>query len=43
MENSKKNLFAIGATDGENISAVGDTYRLLVSGAQTGGAFLDKV
>jgi len=39
MENSKKSPITIGATDGENISVVGDTYRILVSGAQTGGAF----
>jgi quercetin dioxygenase-like cupin family protein len=39
MENSKKSPFTLGATEGENISVVGDTYRILVSGAQTGGAF----
>ena len=39
MENSKKSPITIGATDGENISVVGDTYRILVSRAQTGGAF----
>ena len=39
MENIKKGPITVGATDGENISVVGDTYRILVSGEQTGGAF----
>lgn len=39
MENSKKRPVTIGTADGENISVVGDTYRILVSGNQTGGAF----
>jgi len=39
MENIKKSPITVGAADGENISVVGDTYRILVSGKQTGGAF----
>jgi quercetin dioxygenase-like cupin family protein len=39
MEKLKKSPITIGATDGENISVVGDTYRIVISGKQTGGAF----
>lgn len=39
MENSKKRPITKGATEGKNISVVGDTYRILVSGEETGGAF----
>ena len=39
MENSKPAPIAIGARDGQNVSVVGDTYRILVTGEQTGGAF----
>lgn len=39
MENSKQAPIAVGAEDGQNISVVGDNYRILISGKQTGGAF----
>ena len=39
MENKKKSPITIGTKDGENLSVVGDTYRILVSGKETGGAF----
>jgi quercetin dioxygenase-like cupin family protein len=39
MENSKKKPITVGTKDGDSISIVGDTYRILISGEQTGGAF----
>ena len=39
MENSKQPPFTLGAEDGQNLSVVGDTYRILASGKQTGKAF----
>lgn len=39
MENSKPAPMTLGADEGQNISVVGDTYRILASGKQTGGAF----
>ena len=39
MDNSKAAVLTIGAQDGQNVSVVGDTYRILISGKQTGGAF----
>lgn len=39
MENTKANPITIGAQDGQSISVAGGTYRILVSGKETGGAF----
>jgi quercetin dioxygenase-like cupin family protein len=39
MANQKKDPITIGPKDGENLSVVGDTYRILVSGKETNGAF----
>ena len=39
MENNQKSPVTVGAKDGKIISVVGDTYRILVSGEETGGAF----
>ncbi|MDR3695689.1 cupin domain-containing protein [Mucilaginibacter sp.] len=39
MENTKPAPITFSANEGENISVVGDTYRILASGKQTGGAF----
>ena len=39
MKNSKPAPITVGATSGQNLSVVGDTYRILVSGKETGGAF----
>jgi len=39
MENQKKQPLNVGPEDGVTISVVGDTYRILISGEQTGGAF----
>src|SRR5450631_2824302 len=39
MENSKHPPITVDAKDGQNVSVVGDTYRILVTGKQTGGAF----
>ena len=39
MENSKATPIAKGPQDGENLSVVGDTYRILVTGEETGGAY----
>ncbi|SFC73154.1 cupin domain-containing protein [Spirosoma endophyticum] len=38
MENHKK-PFTVGAEEGKSISVVGDTYRILISGKDTAGAF----
>lgn len=39
MENSKPAPITLGRQQGECISVVGDTYRVLITGKQTGGAF----
>ena len=39
MENTKPAPITKGPQDGENLSVVGDTYRILVTGKETGGAF----
>ena len=39
MENTKTPPITIGPEEGLNISVVGDTYRILINGKQTGGAF----
>jgi quercetin dioxygenase-like cupin family protein len=39
MENLKPAPLALGAQDGQNLSVVGDTYRILVTGKDTGGEF----
>lgn len=39
MENQKKRPITLGPEEGVNISLVGNTYRILVSGKDTGGAF----
>ena len=39
MENSKAAPVAKGPQDGQNLSVVGDNYRILVTGEETGGAY----
>ena len=39
MENKNPAPITLGAQEGQNLSIVGDTYRILVSGNETGGAF----
>lgn len=39
MVNVKLGPIAVGAQEGKSISVVGDSYRILVSGQETGGAF----
>lgn len=39
MENPNNGLTTVGAQDGPSLSVVGDTYRLVVTGEQTGGAY----
>src|ERR1700712_1389081 len=39
MENSKPVPLTIDAAEGQNLSVVGDTYRILITGKETGGAF----
>lgn len=39
MENSKPAPITTGPQDGQNLSVVGDTYRILVTDKETGGAF----
>src|ERR1700712_2776494 len=36
---AKQAPVTMGAEDGQNVSVVGDTYRILVHGKQTGGEF----
>lgn len=39
MENVKAAPITTGPQDGQNLSVVGDTYRILITGKETGGAF----
>jgi quercetin dioxygenase-like cupin family protein len=39
MENETKGPITMGAKDGKSLSVVGDTYRILIAGRNTGGAF----
>jgi quercetin dioxygenase-like cupin family protein len=39
MESNKPIPITLGANDGLSLSVVGDTYRIMVSGAETSGAF----
>ena len=39
MENAKTVPVTKGPQDGQNLSVVGDTYRILITGKETGGAF----
>jgi hypothetical protein len=39
MENARPAPITKGPQDGENLSVVGDTYRILITGKETGGAF----
>lgn len=39
MENSKPAPLALGPQEGQNLSVMGGTYRILVSGKDTGGEF----
>jgi quercetin dioxygenase-like cupin family protein len=39
METSKKPLTIVKAQDGTALSVVGDSYRIVISGKQTGGAY----
>jgi quercetin dioxygenase-like cupin family protein len=39
MENAKSAPITKGPQDGENLSVVGDTYRILITGKETDGAF----
>jgi quercetin dioxygenase-like cupin family protein len=39
MENTTNQLLTTGPQEGQTISIVGDTYRLIVTGKQTGGAY----
>ena len=39
MENQKPAPITVGALEGQNISMVGDTYRILVTGKHTGNTF----
>lgn len=39
MENLLNRLTAVVAEEGESLSVVGDTYRLVITGEQTGGAY----
>ncbi|MEO6849588.1 MAG: cupin domain-containing protein [Mucilaginibacter sp.] len=39
MKNDKKPPISTGPDQGKSISVIGDTYRILITGEQTGGAF----
>ena len=39
MENSKKPLIIVKATEGTGLSVVGDSYRIVIPGKATGGAY----
>ncbi|MBC7804779.1 MAG: cupin domain-containing protein [Akkermansiaceae bacterium] len=39
MENPVNDFTAVNAEDGLSLSVVGDTYRLVITGEQTGGAY----
>src|SRR5450432_2310623 len=39
MENLKKPLTIVNAQDGEALSVVGDSYRIVISGKETDGAY----
>jgi quercetin dioxygenase-like cupin family protein len=39
MENKKPAPITLSAQEGQNLSIVGDTYRILVTGEETGGTF----
>lgn len=39
MSKTTAAVLTLGPAQGQSVSVVGDTYRILVSGAQTGGAF----
>jgi quercetin dioxygenase-like cupin family protein len=39
VENIKAAPMTIGAMEGKTVSVVGDTYRILITGKQTGGAY----
>jgi quercetin dioxygenase-like cupin family protein len=39
MENTKASPITVGPREGQSLSVVGDTYRILVSGIETNGAF----
>ncbi len=39
MAKSKPAPITVGASDGQNLSIVGDTYRILITGKETDGAF----
>jgi quercetin dioxygenase-like cupin family protein len=39
MENQKKHPIHVSAQEGMTVSVVGDTYRIIMGGEQTGGAF----
>ena len=39
MENIKAAPITIGTSDGQSLSVIGDTYRILITGEQTGDAY----
>lgn len=39
MKNTKTNITTVSNNEGKSISVVGDTYRILISGKQTGGSY----
>ena len=39
MEDQQSKVTTVGAAEGQSLSVIGDTYRILITGEQTGGAF----
>ena len=42
MEDLSNMLTTVSPTDGHSLSVVGDTYRVLISGKQTGGSYASE-
>jgi hypothetical protein len=39
MESTNNSIIAITDLEGDSVSIVGDTYRIIIGGEQTGGAY----
>jgi len=39
MENTNNSLTTVAAQEGPSVSVVGDTYRIIIGGEQTSGAY----
>ena len=39
MENTNNSITAVAAQEGPSVSVIGDTYRIIIGGKQTNGAY----